>query len=71
MKNISFEMLREKRAFLNGAETGIMPVPTQRFTKKNKPIFSSFVPIGDVLPIESRENLASAQDYAKLFAKQS
>ena len=69
MKNINFDMLRKKRAFLNGADASIMPVPTQRFTKKNKPIYSSFVPIGDVLPIEARESLGSVQDYAKLFTR--
>ena len=70
MKDVNFEMLREKRVFLCGADKDIRPVPTQQFGKKNQPIYSSFAPLGDVLPIEPCEKLDTVHDYAKLFAAQ-
>ena len=68
LQNLSFDMLRKKRAFLNGADVDIMPVRTEKFDKKRRPVYSSFHPIGDVLPIQARGNLATAEDYSRLFA---
>ena len=67
MESLSFDMLRKKRAFLHGTDVDVMPVPTEKFDKKRKPIYDSFHPIGDVLPIQTRDKMASADDYSRLF----
>ena len=60
-------MLRKKRAFLHGTDVDVMPVPTDKFDKKRKPIYDAFHPIGDVLPIQTREKMTFADDYTRLF----
>ena len=60
-------MLRKKRAFLRGSDVNVMPVPTEKFDKKRKPIYDSFLSVGDVLPIETRDKMASAEEYSRLF----
>ena len=60
-------MLIQKRAFLNGSTLNIAPVMPAAQSNKKKPVYTSFNPLGDVLPIETKTQMNSAQDYQGLF----
>lgn len=67
---LNFDMFRQKRAFLYGATQSVTPVMPAVDGKK-KPAYAPFHPVGDVLPIEAKEPLASIQDYSRLFTLES